>query len=75
MISPEASYVGSRLDADHSPETNGRMAVCRRCGAHTDTAQGGQHAPEERQLARANEWLEMQLRASRLSQSRTQLRD
>jgi hypothetical protein len=64
MISAEAAYVGSRLDEHHPPETNGRMAVCRRCGAHTDSPQGQQHVPDERQLARSNDWLDRQARAS-----------
>jgi hypothetical protein len=33
VVSPEAQQLGSRLDEDHAPETNGRMSVCRRCGA------------------------------------------
>ena len=45
MISEQASNLGSRLDDDHLPETNGRMAVCRRCGAHTETPEGLKHAP------------------------------
>ena len=49
--------MGVVLDEHHTPETNGRMAVCRRCGAQTDGPDGG-HAPHERQLARADEWLQ-----------------
>jgi len=55
----EASQTGARLDEHHTPETNGWMAVCRRCGAQTDGPQGS-HAPHERQLARANAWLDAQ---------------
>jgi len=69
MISEQASNLGSRLDDDHLPETNGRMAVCRRCGAHTETPEGLKHAPDERQLAKSNEWLDMQDRASRIQRS------
>ena len=69
MISAEASNVGSRLDEDHPPETNGRMAVCRRCGAHTDSPEGTRHMPDERQLERSNNWLDMQARASRIQRS------
>ena len=69
MISTEAAYVGSRLDEHHPPETNGRMAVCRRCGAHTDSPEGRHHMPDERQLARSNDWLDMQARASRIERS------
>ena len=62
MASPEASLIGARLDEHHSPETNGRMAVCRRCGAQTDGPKGRQHVPNERLLARSNEWLDAQSR-------------
>ena len=48
---------GSRLDQDHAPETNGRMAVCRRCGSRTDGPDGGHHLPSEGQAARIREWL------------------
>jgi hypothetical protein len=64
MMSADASALGSRLDEHHPPETNGRMAVCRRCGALTDGPEGSRHAPDERQLVRSNEWLDMQARAS-----------
>jgi len=62
MISPDASLLGARLDEHHSPETNGRMAVCRRCGAQTNDAEGRRHAPDERRLARSDDWLTMQAR-------------
>jgi hypothetical protein len=74
MISTEAAYIGSRLDEHHLPETNGRMAVCRRCGAHTDSPEGGKHEPDERQLARANDWLERQTHARRIEQSMAMFR-
>src|ERR1035441_7100415 len=44
--------MGSRLDKHHVPETNGRMPVCRRCGARTDGPKG-LHIPDEGQLERA----------------------
>jgi hypothetical protein len=69
MTLEQASNVGSRLDDDHLPETNGRMAVCRRCGAHTDTPAGLRHMPDERQLAKSSEWLDMQDRARRIERS------
>jgi hypothetical protein len=62
MTSPEASLLGARLDAHHSPETNGRMAVCRRCGAQTNDPNGRQHIPHELRLDRSNAWLDMQAR-------------
>lgn len=51
-----ASRSGAALDENHAPETNGRMAVCRRCGIQTDGPHG-RHTPHEPQLARADEWL------------------
>jgi hypothetical protein len=62
MISPEASLLGARLDQHHSPETNGRMAVCRRCGAQTNGPDGRQHIPHELRLDRSTTWLDMQTR-------------
>ena len=64
------SAVGARLDAHHAPETNGRMAVCRRCGTQTDTPQGNHHVPSERQQVRSSEWLVAQERASRIDSAR-----
>ena len=75
MVSAEASHLGSRLDEHHFPETNGRMAVCRRCGTLTDSPEGGQHVPDERQLARSNEWLERQARASYIERSMALLKN
>ena len=62
MISSEASLLGARLDEHHLPETNGRMAICRRCGAQTNGPDGRQHVPDERRLARSSDWLNMQTR-------------
>jgi hypothetical protein len=70
VISPEASLVGARLDEHHLPETNGRMPVCRRCGSKTDDPNGHQHAPDERQVTRSNQWLDAQLRESRIEHAR-----
>jgi hypothetical protein len=69
MISTEVSDVGARLDQNHPPETNGRMPVCRRCGAHTDSPEGRNHVPDERNLARSVDWLDRQERASRIERS------
>lgn len=60
MVSPEASQIGARLDEHHAPETNGRMAVCRRCGAQTNGPDGRQHVPHERRLPRYTDWLDAQ---------------
>ena len=62
MISAELSDIGLRLDEHHLPETNGRMSVCRRCGARTDNPIGLHHAPHESQLERSGDWLIAQLR-------------
>jgi len=70
MVSPEASLIGARLDEHHSPETNRRMAVCRRCGARTDGPLGRHHAPSEGRLKRLDEWLDAQVRMSRIDHSR-----
>jgi hypothetical protein len=59
VVSPEALQMGSRLDKHHLPETNGRMSVCRRCGAQTDGPKG-LHIPDEGQLERALQWLDAQ---------------
>jgi hypothetical protein len=56
----EASQLSARLDQDHLPETNGRMAICRRCGNRTDDAAGHHHLANERQLVRADQWLTAQ---------------
>jgi hypothetical protein len=66
MASPEQQLLGSRLDEDHRPETNGRMAVCRRCGVVTDGPQGD-HAPRERELLRTSQWLDTQARILRIA--------
>jgi hypothetical protein len=74
MVSPEASTLGARLDENHSPETNGRMAVCRRCGAQTESPQGRQHVPNERRLARSEEWLDAQKRTRHIGDARELLK-
>lgn len=70
MASTEPSSVGTQLDQHHAPETNGRMAVCRRCGARTD-ALGQHHLPASHQLTRSGDWLLDQARLSRISEVRT----
>jgi len=70
MVSPEATLIGARLDEHHAPETNGRMTVCRRCGAQTDSPLGLNHVPSEGRLTRLDEWLDAQLRMSRIDLSR-----
>ena len=70
MTIPEVTHVGTQLDQDHAPETNGRMAVCRKCGARTDSPEGLYHVPSERELARSSSWLDGQVQRKRIEQAR-----
>ena len=70
MGAPEVAQLGARLDEHHSPETNGRIAVCRRCGARTDGPKGHRHVPSEGQLARSDQWLDAQAHLSRIDRAR-----
>jgi len=70
MISPESSHVGAQLDAHHAPETNGRMSVCRRCGALTDSPLGLHHLPHPSQVGRASEWLIAQARLTQIDRAK-----
>lgn len=70
MTAPEASHLGTQLDEDHAPETNGRMSVCRRCGTQTDGAAGLHHTPNERQLARSKSWLIAEVQRRRIERAR-----
>jgi len=70
VVSPDAQQLGSRLDEHHAPETNGRMSVCRRCGAQTDGPEG-RHIPHEQQLDRALQWLDAQARSSGIDRARS----
>ena len=67
----EASQVGELLDQHHAPETNGRMATCRRCGMRTD-GPDGRHAPAEQQLAQARRWLDTQTLSAKIAAMRIQ---
>jgi hypothetical protein len=69
MTAAEASQVGTQLDEDHAPETNGRMSVCRRCGARTDEV-GLHHTPDERELPRSSGWLIAEAQRRRLERLR-----
>jgi hypothetical protein len=68
---PDASLVGRQLDAHHLPETNGRMATCRRCGLRTD-GPDGRHAPAEQQLIQARRWLDTQSLSATIAAMRFQ---
>jgi hypothetical protein len=70
VVPSEVTSVGALLDADHTPETNGRMAVCRRCGAKTDGPDGRHHVPDESRVARANEWLDAQHHRNHVERAR-----
>ena len=70
MASAESSLVGAQLDQHHAPETNGRMSVCRKCGALTDSPVGLQHAPHPSQVARSSQWLVAQSRLLQIEKLR-----
>lgn len=67
----ESRIAGARLDDDHRAETNGRMAVCRRCGFGTEGPEG-KHAPYNRQLAAVGTWLDAQQLSARIALHRRQ---
>lgn len=73
MTSIDASQLAVRLDKDHLPETNGRMAICRRCGVSTDGPNGQCHLPSERQVARAGRWLDEQARLNSVERARNRM--
>jgi len=75
MTSEEARLVATRLDEDHRPETNGRMAVCRRCGAQTNDLEGHAHAPNEGCVSRSTAWLDAQNRLNRIGWAQESLRN
>jgi len=72
MASDEEQLLGARLDEHHLPETNGRMAVCRRCGVITD-GPAGNHAPRARQVASTVRWLDTQARINRIAGARDRI--
>ena len=66
VLSAAAVLTAARLDADHAAETNGRMAICRRCGTRTD-GPSGSHLPSEQQLAQTEHWLDIRALATRIA--------
>ena len=73
VASSDLPRLGDRLDKDHLPETNGRMAICRRCGATTDSPRGHHHVPRDSQLARVGRWLDQQAHLTRIERARAQM--
>ncbi len=69
MTSSEYLHVASQLDEDHAPETNGRIPVCRRCGARTDGPTGMHHVIQEGRVSRSSEWLVAQSRLRDIAHS------
>ena len=55
-------HVAAQLDEDHAPETNGRIPVCHRCGARTESPAGLHHLLAEDRVSRSSEWLMAQSR-------------
>ncbi len=70
MTSSKSLDVATQLDAHHLPETNGRIPVCRRCGARTDDLAGSHHVVAESQVVRSSEWLVAQARLWQIEQAR-----
>ena len=70
MSSPETANVAAQLDEHHLPETNGRIPVCRRCGARTDGPTGLHHVLPEGQVGRSAEWLAAQSRLRDIAHSK-----
>ncbi len=73
MAASEESSMGTQLDQDHLPETNGRMAVCRRCGFRTAGVTSDRHAPIGAQEAKATQWLDGQAHARRVTKAKRAL--
>lgn len=70
MAASEAAQLGAQLDEDHAPETNSRMAVCRRCGFRTEGPSSERHAPVDVRADRASRWLGAQSQARRVAKAR-----
>jgi hypothetical protein len=70
MTSSESLRVAADLDEHHAPETNQRIAVCRRCGARTDGPTGSHHVLQESQVSKSREWLSAQSRLRDIANSR-----
>jgi hypothetical protein len=73
FVVDELVQLSERLDGDHRPETNGRMAICRRCGFRATSEAGEHHVLVEGQAARAQAWLGGQATANRLTKAKQAL--
>jgi hypothetical protein len=69
MTTSESLHLAAQLDEHHAPETNGRISVCRRCGARTDSPTGERHVVQEGREKRSSEWLIAQSRLRDIAQS------
>lgn len=69
MTSSEYLHVAAQLDEHHAPETNGRIAVCHRCGARTDSPTGVHHVLQEGRGKRSSDWLIAQSRLRDIAHS------
>jgi hypothetical protein len=72
MTSSECLHVAAQLDEHHLPETNGRIPVCRRCGARTDGPTGLHHVLQEERVIRSSEWLVAQSRLRAIAHTQMQ---
>jgi hypothetical protein len=69
MTSSDTLHVAAQLDEHHLPETNGRIAVCRRCGARTESPAGLHHVVQEDRVSKSSEWLIAQSRLRDIAHS------
>jgi hypothetical protein len=69
MTSSQSLHLAAQLDENHAPETNGRIAVCRRCGARTESPAGVHHVLQEGREKRSIDWLIAQTRLRDIAQS------
>lgn len=70
MTSSQPADVGAELDQHHLPETNGRIAICRRCGARTDGPMGLHHVLAAGRVNRSADWLKAQSRLRDIANSK-----
>jgi hypothetical protein len=69
MASSECLHLAAQLDDHHMPETNGRIPVCRRCGARTDNPAGEHHILQEGREKKSSDWLVAQSRLRDIAQT------